>query len=178
MSKKILQPSPKAGFTLIEILVTVSLTALIMMGITSLFISFIVSAGKSRISQSVRESGTVAMQKMIEELRNAQAISLTPTQCDGSTELDELSFIKTDATNNEVVGVFSSTENRILFNEDGNPYYLTSENHILKDLTFVCYGAETAKYIDISFALASSADAINSPTHSQLDFKSGVSLRN
>jgi prepilin-type N-terminal cleavage/methylation domain-containing protein len=178
MSKKILQPSAKAGFTLIEILVTVSITALIMMGITSLFISFIVSAGKSRISQSVRESGTVAMQKMIEELRNAQAISLSPSQCNGSTEYSSLSFIKTDANNNEVAGNFSSQTERILFTENSAEYYLTSDNHILRNLTFVCYGAETAKYIDISFTLASSADTANSPTHSQLDFKSGVSLRN
>lgn len=179
MSKKSLQSSSLAAFTLIEILVTVSITALIMLGITSLFISFIMSAGKSRISQSVRESGTVAMQKIIEELRNAKSIDLNLSQCNGSATLTTLPFKKTDADNAEVDASFSkSTSNRILFTEDGNSYYLTGDNHVLQELNFVCHGGEMPKYIEINFTLASSTTTTNSPSQSKLDFKSGVTLRN
>lgn len=178
MSKKSLQSSSLAAFTLIEILVTVSIAALIMLGITSLFISFIMSAGKSRISQSIRESGTVAMQKIIEELRNAKSIDLIPDQCNGVTELVSLPFKKTGADNAELDANFSKSNDRILFTEAGNPYYLTSDNHILQELSFICHGGGMPKYIEINFTLASSAATTNSPTQSKLVFKSGVTLRN
>lgn len=179
MSKKSLQSSSLAAFTLIEILVTVSIAALIMLGITSLFISFIMSAGKSRISQSIRESGTVAMQKIIEELRNAKSIDLdNPDQCNGSAQLTMLSFKKTGADNAELDANFSKLNNRILFTEAGNLYYLTGDNHVLQELSFICHGGGMPKYIEINFTLASSAATTNSPTQSKLVFKSGVTLRN
>ena len=100
MLKKTAQHQSLAAFTLVEILVTVTLTSVIMLGITSLFISFMSSAGKSRISQSVRENGTMAMQRMIEELRNAKAINLSAAQCNGSTAYSSLSFVNADDITN------------------------------------------------------------------------------
>ncbi|NLG06220.1 MAG: hypothetical protein GX559_00790 [Candidatus Pacebacteria bacterium] len=181
MSKKSLQSSSLAAFTLIEILVTVSITALIMLGMTSLFISFVMSASKSRMSQSVRESGTVAMQKIIEELRNAKNINIAAAQCNGTIQLATLSFKKTNADNAEISGKFSSSgisNKRILFTEGTNDYFLTGDNHYLSNLTFVCHGGAMPKYIEIKFTLATSAIAANNPNQSKLDFKSGVTLRN
>lgn len=155
---------------------TVSITALIMLGITSLFISFVMSAGKSRMSQSIRESGTVAMQKIIEELRNAKSISSTP--CDGTTQLTTLSFKKTGADNAELVASFSKSSNRMRFTEAGTHYFLTGDNHHLSNLTFVCHGGAMPKYIEINFTLATSTAVANNPNQSKLDFKSGVTLRN
>ncbi len=174
MFKKTAQRQSSAAFTLIEILVTVSLTSIIMLGITSLFISLITSAGKSRISQSVRENGTVAMQRMIEELRNAKAINLSAAQCNGSTVYSSLSFVNAD----DITSSLAASSNRIRLNTGGYNYYLTSDSNQLRDLSFICYDTEAAKYIEISFTLASSTAIANNPTHSQLDFKSGVALRN
>jgi len=169
-----------AAFTLIEILVTVSLTALIMMGITSLFISFIVSAGKSRLSQSVRENGSVAMQKIIEELRNAKSINLALQTggCDGSTVHSNLSFVNADETPSELRGINNRIALIINHTAGTQTYNLTSDTNYLRDLEFVCYNTESAQYIEISFTLASSEATSPSANHSQLDFKSGVTLRN
>ncbi len=174
MLKKTAQHQPLAAFTLVEILVTVTLTSVIMLGITSLFISFMSSAGKSRISQSVRENGTMAMQRMIEELRNAKAINLSAAQCNGSTAYSSLSFVNAD----DITSTLAASSNRIKLNTGGSDYFLTSNSNQLKNLGFTCYNTEAAKYIEISFTLASSTAIANSPTHSQLDFKSGVALRN
>jgi Tfp pilus assembly protein PilW len=176
MLKNTTQRQQSAAFTLIEILVTVSLTSIIMLGITTLFISLITSAGKSRLSQSIRENGTVAMQKMIEELRNAQAVNFTAVECDGATVYDSLSFVKADEE--QSIGILTAADNKISLTTGGSDYFLTSDSHQLRNLGFVCYNTEAAKYIEISFTLASSTGTANSPTHSQLDFKSGVALRN
>jgi prepilin-type N-terminal cleavage/methylation domain-containing protein len=177
MFKKIVQHKIQAGFTLIEILVTVTLTAIIMLGITSLFISLMTSAGKSRMSQSLRENGTVAMQRMIEELRNAKAIDSSMLTCDGSTPNSSIIF--TNNNDEETISSLSADNNRIKLTTGSNNYFLTSDTNELRGLEFICYNSsEGAKYIEINFTLASSAATANSPTHSQLDFKSGVALRN
>ena len=168
------QQRQAAAFTLIEVLVTVSLTTLVMLSMTSLFISFIVSAGKSRLSQSLRENGSSAMQKMIEELRNAKNIL---SVCDGNA-LSELHFTNAD----EMPSRFLEEQDKIAFIVDGNTYFLSSNpgsgNDQLRDLEFVCYFTESAKYVEIGFTLASSAATNPSASHSQLEFSSGVSLRN
>jgi type II secretory pathway pseudopilin PulG len=164
-----------SAFTLIELLVTASLTVLVMMGMTSLFISFIVSAGKARLSQSIRENGSSAMQKMIEELRNAKSITST---CDGSPS-STLEFTNAD----EVTSTFSNIDDKIALVSDANTYFLSSSpgtgSNQLRDLEFTCHNIDSgARYVEISFTLASSAASDPSASHSQLDFSSGVSLRN
>lgn len=172
-----LQQSKQTGFTLIEILVTVSLTALIMMGITSLFITFIMQAGKSRISQSVRENGTVAMQKMIEELRNAKNVGSVTYPCDGNAR-NRIDFVNA----NQIISYLSenTTLDRIELNVDGTLYYLTSDlnaNDNLRLLYFTCYPTDSGKYVDISYTLSTSNDVL-STSNSLLKFQSGISLRN
>lgn len=171
-----LQHSKQAGFTLIEILVTMTLTALVMMGITSLFITFIVSAGKSRISQGVRENGTVAMQKMIEELRNAKNVGSVTYPCDGNAR-NRIDFVNAD----QLPSYFTEdSSDRIQLDVNGTKYYLTSDLNAADNLTglsFTCYSTDSNKYVDISFTLRTSSDAL-STSNSSLDFQSGVSLRN
>lgn len=173
-----LQHSKQAGFTLIEILVTMTLTALVMMGITSLFITFIVSAGKSRISQGVRENGTVAMQKMIEEIRNAREIGGGSFICDGATANLSLPFVSAD----QIISSIEEIDDKITIIKTTDNYYLTSDFDVsvdnLQDLNFTCYLTSSGKYVEISFTLRTSDSANPSTTHSQLDFQSGVTLRN
>jgi type II secretory pathway pseudopilin PulG len=164
-----------SAFTLIELLLTASLTVLVMLGMTSLFISFIFSAGKARLSQSIRENGNAAMQKMIEELRNAKNIT---SLCDSNPN-SMMSFINAD----EIESVLSAQDDKIALTTDGSTYFLSSNpgsgSDQLRDLTFTCYEIDAgAKYIEISFTLASSDASDTSANHSQLDFSSGVSLRN
>ena len=171
-----LQHSKQAGFTLIEILVTMTLTALVMMGITSLFITFIVSAGKSRISQGVRENGTVAMQKIIEELRSAKSVGSVSYPCDGVAR-NRIDFVNAD----QLPSYFTEdSSDRIQLDVNGTKYYLTSDLNAADNLTglsFTCYSTDSNTYVDISFTLRTSSDAL-STSNSSLDFQSGVSLRN
>lgn len=174
------------AFTLIELLLTAGITALIMLAVTSLFITFLLTASKNRLSQSVRESGTNAMQKMTEMLRGANSVN---SNCASATDegviLTEISLVGQDGLTtilSELDDKIASTsaENGIYYltnNEDGeegdNPGYL-------QNLLFTCYATELgAKYVEIAFTISTSPLTLaNSPTVSHLDFKSGVSLRN
>ena len=132
MLKNTTQRQQLAAFTLIEILVTVSLTSIIMMGITTLFISLITSAGKSRLSQSIRENGIVAMQKMIEELRNTKAVDGASLICNGLTEIAGLPFNNADG----IASLFSADNNRITLTVNSSNNYLTCATNQLKDCKF------------------------------------------
>lgn len=170
------QQPKQTGFTLIEILVTVTLTALIMMGITNLFISFVVSASKSRLSQSVRENGTVAMQKMIEELRNAKSVGSITYPCDGIARA-RVDFVNAD----QIASYFREAADKIELSVGGTLYYLTEDLNTsdnLRSLLFTCYTTDSSKYVDISFTLRTTNSDTLSTKNSLLKFQSGVSLRN
>ena len=173
----------QAGFTLIELLVTVGITALMMLAVTSLFATFLLSAGKSRLSQRLRENGTAAMSKMTELLRNANSVSSNCSSATGEgVVLTELSLISSDG----LTTTLSELNDKIASSSAENgTYYLTSssdsiEADRLRNLQFTCYATETGNhYVSIDFSLSSSDQVeANSPTASTLDFSSGVSLRN
>jgi type II secretory pathway pseudopilin PulG len=173
-----------SAFTLIELLVTAGLTALIMMSVTSLFISFLMTATKNRLSQSVRETGTSAMNKMTELLRNASSIdSVCGTQ---GQEMVELSLIGADGLTTTLREEGDKIASSSAFNGESYDvnYFLTQsdggeENDHLTNLLFTCYDTELGpKYVEIGFTLSTSNSTENSPSNSNLDFHSGVSLRN
>jgi len=178
--------SKKNAFTLLELLLTAGITALMMLAVTSLFITFLLTAGKNRLSQRLRESGTSAMQKMTEMLRNANSVS---SNCAGATDegvlLEEISLIGADG----LTTVLSEIDDKIASSSAENGvYYLTSNEDgeeggdpgYLQNLLFTCYATELgAKYVEINFTLSTKTQStLSSPTASQLDFSSGVSLRN
>lgn len=170
------------AFTLIELLVTTTLTALLMLAITSLFISFLNTAYKTRISQSLRENGSGAMQKMIALLRSSSSIV---TDCSGDAgngiELSEITFTQNDGLTTTLI----EKDDRIASSSAQNgDYYLSStsddaEPDRLQGLTFTCYNSDLGpKYIEINFQLGTNNELIEGPRESALSFHSGVSLRN
>jgi len=169
------------AFTLLELLLTAGLTALLMLGVTTLFITFLLTATKNRLNQNVRESGTSAMQKMTELLRNANSVSSNCTTADESgAEMEELSLIGPDG----LTTTFSEIDDKIASSSAENgTYFLTSgeaDGDRLRNLLFTCYATELGpKYVNINFTLSTlDNQSESSPNNSSLDFNSGVSLRN
>lgn len=159
------------AFTLLELLITTSVTALLMLGVSSLFIAFLSSAHKSRISQTLREEGQAAMQQMTRQLRSAQGINL---DCQTNEPQGSLSFTNEA---NELI-TFSENTDRLASASATRTSWLTSAhpnaNDYLRNLSFRCFGASgEQKYIEISFTLA--IDQVRPTT---LEFRSGVVTRN
>lgn len=167
--------SAQAAFTLVELMITSTITALILLAMSNLFISYITSAYKSRISQELRSTGSNAMQQMIQQLRSAGAI--TTENCDSG--VGSLSFVGVDG----LVTTFAENNDKIASSsaENGTFYLTTSQTPSqdrLKNLTFTCYETENAKYVGINFTLQSGSYSIRNLSSSVLDFSSGVALRN
>lgn len=168
-------PRQKA-FTLLELLVTTSVTALLMLAISSLFITFLATAYKSRISQNLRESGNNAMTQMIEMIRSANEIS---SICDGDVPLNYIDIINQDGLST----IIREEDDRIASVAADSKFYLTesvTNSDYLSNLLFTCYPTpEGKKYIEINFTLrAGEGEASNSARATTLDFSSGMATRN
>lgn len=168
--------SRQKAFTLLELLVTTSVTALLMLAISSLFITFLATAYKSRISQSLRESGNNAMTQMIEMIRNANEIS---SVCDGDDPLNYIDIINRDGLNT----IIREEDDRIASVSANSKFYLTESTtnpDYISNLLFTCYPTpEGKKYIEINFTLkVGDGEASNSARATTLDFSSGMATRN
>lgn len=164
------------GFTLIELLVTTTITAILMLAISSLFITFLATAYKSRISQNLRESGNNAMNQMIEMIRSASDISST---CSEIFPLNYITLIGPDG----LESIVREEDDRIASVSANKKFYLTesvANANYVSNLSFDCYPTpEGKKYIQINFTLKTGdAIASNSARSTTLDFSSGMATRN
>jgi len=159
------------AFTLLELLVATAATALLMLGVSSLFIAFLNTSHKSKISQNLREEGGGAMQQMLVQLRSAKGIGF---DCLTSDPQSQLTFI--DESGQEIR--YFEDQDRIASASATSTYYLTSsktnEADYLQSLSFRCFNSpQEQKYIEISFSLN-----ITKVRATNLEFTSGVVTRN
>lgn len=164
------------AFTLLELLVTSSITALLMLAISSLFITFLATAYKSRISQNLRESGGNAMNQIIDMIRNSGEIT---SNCDSETPLDHITVVGEDGVESTIM----EEEDRIASISAENKIYLTENNvnpNYVSNLVFSCdLTPEGKKYIEVNFTLhTGDNEASKSARSTTLDFSSGVATRN
>ena len=166
----------QTAFTLLELLVTTAVSALMMLAVTTLFISFLNTSYKSKISQKLREDGNNAMIEMISQIRSSGEIT---SVCSNGTPLGSISFVGLDG----LTTTFSEDEDKIASaSAENGTFYLTDgsdDANRLSGLTFTCYNNDDgAKYISVDFTLKYGTGDTNSLTTSILNFSSGVALRN
>ena len=164
------------AFTLLELLITTSITALMMLAISSLFITFLATAYKSRISQNLRESGGNATRQMIDMIRSASEIT---SLCDAEQPLDYITLTGVDGLQTTI----REEDDRIASVSATKKSYLTESapsTDYLQNLTFKCYPtSEGKKYLEVSFSLrVGEGEASNSARSTFLDFGSGTATRN
>jgi prepilin-type N-terminal cleavage/methylation domain-containing protein len=165
------------AFTLLELLITTSVTALLMLAVSSLFITFLATAYKSRISQNLRQSGGNATRQIIDMLRSANEVT---SPCESASPLDYVTLIGNDGLETTI----REEDDRIASISANGKFYLTESSDLsedyVQDLFFTCYPTEEGKkYIEVDFNLrVGTGEAENSPRATQLDFGSGVATRN
>jgi type II secretory pathway pseudopilin PulG len=143
----------QAGFTLIELIIIVSLTIILMLTASALFMTFLISGAKINSTQTVKQEGQYALSQMEFLLRNA--VEILPNTLGDECEAD-MTEIKLKS--------FDGGETTLLIEDDGgvnkiasnSGVYLTSEAvEIADDLNFTCTQSndESHPHINISFTL-------------------------
>lgn len=161
-------PTSQTGFTLIEILVTTSLTVLIMLTITSMFMTFLVSNSKTNIKKIVKEEGLYAMSQMEFILKNAYYLDETTHAC--TADMDTIEVVSLDGG----VTTFSDQAGKIASNSAA----LTSDQVTLSSLNFDCSGEVSNRSIKIYFELQKNAPTLSEDSSVTQTFESTVNIRN
>lgn len=148
------------GFTLIEMLVTMTISVLIIGAICGVFVSSI--KGKQRIYQlkEIEDNARYAMELMSREIRMAQSINAS----DGS--YDTLEF-----TNSSGGDVSYGLSGFSLINQDSEP--ITSDNVKITNLTFYINdtSAPAQSRVTISMTVASDDESVS------MNFQTTISPR-
>ncbi len=178
------------GFTLIELIVVVSLTVLLMLTATSIFLSTLVGNTKNSASLQVRNEGEYALSQMEFLLRNA--VELVPNS-DGlicEQDMSSIAFKSYDSGITELLqeeDVNDSNMVKIASNSGvkatvgSSSTYLTSGSiQIVSDLDFDCQrGADLGTaYVTISFDLQKGETGVDKDRDIvRQTFQTGVNLR-
>lgn len=175
-----------AGFTLIELLVVASLTIMIMLAVTSIFMTFLVASHKANIQQKIKGEGERALSQIEFILRNSRRLS---TSLDGATTCNN--DPDSPMTNLAVEGLdgFKTTLHshpsespRVASHSSAinDYYYLTSEEVTLSNLEFICLtnDEENTHYINVAFDLKIGTGESEDRETAMEHFQTGVTLRN
>lgn len=147
----------KRGFTLIEVLVSVGIIAMIGIVLAQGFFAMVRTNTKTELIKDVKQNGDFALDVMSRMIRNAA--SVTTSCATGGTTTPTLTILNADSFTTTFGCNVDGTTPRIASTSAGKTDYLTSRNVSLgtnctNALTFVCYqlpGEKTG--VKITFTL-------------------------
>ncbi len=158
------------GFTLIELVVSAVLGAIILMSAATLFGAYMKGSSSTNMRRQVSQEGTFILNTMEREIRNAKGATVN-SACDGKWKINGTLTIE-DEKGIDVIFKISGT------NITRNGALLNSGNVILTSATplrFKCTSISGKQQVDIEFTLKPST--VSGDEQSQT-FKSTVSVRN
>jgi len=174
-----------SGFTLIELIVVTALTVLVMMTVTTMFLTFIISSTKASIEQKVNSKGEAALAKIEFILRNSQKLvagldGTTICNNDAQSPMTNIAVqgldgyittLQTYPLENGRIASYSTAVN--------DYYYLTSDEVAMSNLRFMCLsGEEDSYYVGITFDLKIGSSNISDRDTALESFQTGITLRN
>jgi Tfp pilus assembly protein FimT len=168
------------AFTIVEMLVVISLTVLLMLTATSLFLAMIIGNTKGTVTQKVKSEGEYALSQIEFLLRNAVSLqpNLSAQTC--ATGMDSISLKSID---NGVTTLAKETDPEDGFEKIASNagIYLTSgATEITAGPTFDCRQSDDGSktYVTVSFTLRKGTPGVDKPRDIvEQPFSTGVSLR-
>lgn len=158
----------QTGFTLVELLITTSLTVLLMLTITTMFMTFLIGNSKTNIRQTVKEEGLHALSQMEFIIRNARNYDASFQAC--TTNRSTIRVVGLDGG----LTIYSNTGGKIA----SNSARLTSDAVTLSGLNFDCSGDTGNRQVKITFTLTKAAPTLGADSDIVESFESIVNMRN
>ncbi len=130
------------GFTLIELMVAVSIIGVVLLAVTQMLVQSLVGAAKAEAITRVKNNGDtalVAMSRAIREGQNIDMITLpNPNQyrCNAGSGRDKFRFI--DHNGDVVVIREDGITSRLEIEINGNARFITEQDVVVSNLNFTC----------------------------------------
>ncbi len=171
------------GFTLLEVLVSVGIIAIIGIVATQTFVATTRTNIKVELLKDVKQNGDFALGIMTRMIQNAQAV--TSACSTTGTSASSLSIANFDGGATTFECRLDGTVLRIASTSAGVPAYLTSNNLTLvgavcdtNALNFVCTSLGDTTSIKINFSLAQKGTPIAQFEKASVSFQTSALLRN
>lgn len=171
----------KRGFTLMELLVSVGIIAIVGVVVAQSFFSVVRTNVKSERINAVKTDGDIALDVMSRMIRNAASVTSTCSSA-GST-LSSLSIVNPDGLSTQFRCELDGAISRIASVGGTKTEYLTGSNVTLGPdctgrLTFVCTSTSSQKNnIQILFTLAQPGTAVDQFEKASTSFQATVLTR-
>jgi len=169
--------SHSAGFTLIELIIVITLSVMLLLTASSLFMTLLIGNTKTGASQLIKSEGTIAINQIDFLLRNAVNV---PT-CDSIA--NTLTFQSLDG-GNTTLGVIqdpSDSKYKIASTSATSKFLTSGSVEIVGNtMTFSCTqsGGGLSKYITVGFTLRKGTPGVDAARDIvQQDFSAGVTMR-
>lgn len=165
----------KKGFTLVEILVSLSILAIIVVMGTNMFLTTLKGVKKTKALTEVKQNGNYALSAMERTIRNAQSIE---KNSDDETCASEMAKINIKNLDNNLIE-FACDGSKI----SSNSAALTSNDVkvVAGSCFFDCQSGEAGvspATITIRFSLSQAGEDVRPEEEALVDFQTKVTLRN
>lgn len=168
-----IKSSSRAGFTLIETLLYVSISAVLLLAVSGLVHTVLSSRVKSQTVAEVELQGAQVMQALTQAVRNAKSI----TAPGAGLSADILTLLPADAADDPVVFDVSDFALRIA-EGGGSPVSLTSSRVAVSDVVFENFtSADTPGTVRIRFTLSRNNDTDRNEYEYSQSFYGSATIR-
>lgn len=174
----------QSGFTLLEMVVSLAIVALVSTVLSQVFIATLRTNTKTELLKDVKQTGEIALETMVRQIQNAKSVTTT---CDyAGTTSQSITLINADNGETTLACVLDGTTTRLASTSAQGTQYLTTPNVTMggttcptSSLEFICKGgAGVSSSVTISFRLAQSGVAIGAFEQSSESFQTTASMRN
>ena len=124
----------QTGFTLVELLVVVGITAMVMITVSTIFMTFLLSNARTNARRVIQSDGNTAMTQIEFEIRNAKSVT-----CSGGTTLhvtngnnETLIIEKNSSTSKLLIGTRVITSQTIVASTGGPTFTCNPTNSQVK----------------------------------------------
>ncbi len=155
----------KKGFSLIELIVVISLLSLLMLAISGTMLMTVISSNRVRTTTKVKQAGNYALGQIQSMIRNSKSI----VSCNSSGE--SITIVNQNGAQTTI-----NLESARIASNSGT--YLTPANTTTSVFNLTCEPSDIApNLVKITFDLKDnlSSDVVDSPT---LHFETSVNIRN
>lgn len=171
------------GFTLIEIVITVGIVAIMSIVLTQVFISTLVTNTKNEVVREVKQNGDFVLDNMVRLLQNSRKVVTT---CDlTGTTSSTLSILNPDGGTTTFECRSDSGVLRIASTSANVPAYLSTSNVTLTGancdaaISFTCSAApDGTQSVKVSFTIAQKGSSPKSYEKDSSTFGTTITLRN
>lgn len=147
--------SSRRGFTLIEVLIVVTLSIMLMLTASALFLTFLVGGARSTNSQLVKNEGKYALSQIEFLLRNSLLILPNANSQTCEASMDEIVLKGYDNSTTRLFKELDSTDNKYKIASNSGVYLTSGSVDIVSGPTFSCTKSDdgVSQYVSVTFIL-------------------------